>query len=180
MPMTGTMMASTSRYPPPVVARASAIASISHRLRLSGVFAGASGSSVARPVSWKSRSSNGDRERGGREGDDDAGDDHRLRHRIGGEAGGRALARDDAEQQEDAAAQDVEGEDLAQRVRIDDEAVEAEADQRRARQSGQRSRRSWHGGRLGGPMTSMGSVAAIESVMNASMNRISGLAQPAG
>jgi hypothetical protein len=29
-------------------------------------------------------------------------------------------------------------------------------------------------------MTSMGRVAAMDSVMNASMNRISGLAQPAG
>ena len=58
-----------------------------------------------------------DRQGGGREGHDDAGDHQRLRHRIAAQPGGRAAAGDDAEQQEDAAADQVEGEDLAQRMR---------------------------------------------------------------
>ena len=75
------------------------------------------------------------RERGGGERDDDAGDQQRLRHRIAAESRARAAPGDGAHQQEDAAAHDVEGEDLAQRLRMDDEAVQAEADQCRRAQS---------------------------------------------
>ena len=104
----------------------------------------------------------------------------RLRHGIEGKAGRRSPARDNAEHEEDAAADQIEGENLAQRLRIDDEAVEPEPDQRRSDES--RQRRCAHGSglRRGGPATSIGSVTAIVSSMKASMKRMIGLAKPAG
>ncbi len=59
-----------------------------------------------------------DGERAGREGDDNAGDDHRLRNRIEGEARRRAAPRDNAEHEKHAAADQIEGEQLAQRMRV--------------------------------------------------------------
>src|SRR5271166_776186 len=118
--------------------------------------------------------------RAGREGDDDAGDHHRLRHGIEGEAGRRSPARDDAEHKKDPAADQIEGENLAKRLRIDDETVEPEPDQRRPYESRQRRRAHGSGLRRGGPATSIGSVTAIVSSMKASMKRMIGLAKPAG
>src|SRR4030095_7920404 len=91
----------------------------------------------------------------------------------------RAVGGDEAEQQKDAAAQQVEAEELAQRMGMDEQAVKAKADQRGARQSGE-GRRTHEGGRSGGPRTSMGSDTAMESVMKTSMNTISGFGAPAG
>ena len=120
-----------------------------------------------------------DRQRRAREGDDDAGDHERLRDRIAAQPGGGAAPRDHAEQQEDAAAEQVEGEDLAQRLGVDDEAVQAEAHQRRAGQAEQRLAHRG-GARSGGPATSRPSVAAMESTSATSMTMISGLAQATG
>ena len=74
----------------------------------------------------------------------------------------------------------LKAENLAQRLRIDDEAVEPEPDQRRADKF--RQRRCAHGSglRRGGPATSIGSVTAIVKSMKASMKRMIGLAKPAG
>jgi len=108
------------------------------------------------------------------------GDHHRLWHRIGGEPGCRASTSDDAEQQKNAAADKIEGENLAQRLRIDDEAVKSKPHQRSADEPSQRCRAHRRGARRGEPATSMTRVTAIESVINASMKRINGLANPAG
>ena len=94
------------------------------------------------------------------------------------QSGRRAFPRDDAEHEENAAAHQVEGEDLAQRLGIGDEAIEAETDQRRADKPSQRRRGHRRGSRRGGPATSMARVTAMERTMNASMNRISGLGEP--
>src|SRR5262249_62266849 len=96
----------------------------------------------------------------------------------------RALACNDAEHEEDAAAQQIEADNLAQRIGMDQQAVKAQADERRACQSGESRCRHGNGrstgSRVGGPTTSRGRIAATESTMKASMNRISGLASPAG
>ena len=112
--------------------------------------------------------------------DDNARDNHRLWHRIGGEPGARGSAGDDAEQQKNAAADQIEGENFAQRLGIGDEAIEAKTHQRRADEPSQRCRAHRRGARRGGPATSMGRVTAMESVINASIKRINGLANPAG
>ena len=88
--------------------------------------------------------------------------------------------RDDAEHEENAAAHQIEREDFPQRLGIGDEAIEAKADQRRPDKPSQRRRGHRRGSRRGGPATSMGSVTAMERTMNASMNRIAGLANPGG
>ena len=78
------------------------------------------------------------------------------------EPGRRAAARDHAEQEEHAAAEEIEGEQLPQRLGLHDKAIEAQADQRGAAEPEQRDlahrRRPF-----GGPATSRPSVAAIES-----------------
>ena len=48
-----------------------------------------------------------DRERRRREGDDERGDQQRLRHRVAAEPGGRAPARDDRAEHEDAVADEL-------------------------------------------------------------------------
>ena len=179
MPATGKTIASTSRNPPAVAAKASAVTCIRYRLRWQEVRRGI-GAQRDAPGLLKKPQHQRDRERAGREGDDNAGDHHRLRHGIGGEPGCRASPRDDAEQQENAAADKIEGENLAQRLRIGDEAIKAKTDQRRADEPGQRCRAHRRGARRGGPATSIGRVTAMDSVMKASMKRISGLANPAG
>ena len=121
-----------------------------------------------------------DRERAGREGDDNPGDHHRLRNRIGGQSRRRAFPCDDAEHEENAAADQVERQNLAQRLRIGDHAIEAKTDKRRPDQPGQRRRAHRRGSRRGGPATSIGRVTAMVKVMKVSMNRISGLASPGG
>ncbi len=70
----------------------------------------------------------------------------------------RAPARDNAEHQEHAAADQVEGENFAQGLRVDDQAIKAEADQRGADQPGKRRRAHGSGLRRGGPATSIGKV----------------------
>src|SRR5262245_7182388 len=126
----------------------------------------------------------GDCEGGRGKGDDYAGDNQRLGYRIRRKSRRCAFARNDAEHEEDATAQQIEADNLAQWIGIDQQAVKTQADERRARQS--REGRCSHGNgrstgsRVGGPTTSRGSVAATESTMKASINRISGLASPAG
>ena len=67
---------------------------------------------------------------------------------------------------------------LAQRLRIGDEAIKAKADQRSPDKPSQRRRGHCRGSRRGGPATSIGRITAMERTMNASMNRIAGLANP--
>ena len=71
-------------------------------------------------------------------------------------------------------------ENLAQRLRIDDHAIEAKTDQSRSDQPRQRRRGHRRGSRRGGPATSMARVTAMVSTMNASMKRMIGLAKPGG
>ena len=121
-PATGKTIARTSRNPPAVVPtdRTAGIG-IS---RVFGPERAAAGRHAA-CIAWlrKSRSSKRHRQRRRRKGDDDAGDDQRLRHRIAAEPGRGTSAGDDPEQQEHAAAEQIEGEDLAQRLRMHDQAV---------------------------------------------------------
>src|SRR5262249_53120530 len=86
----------------------------------------------------------------------------------------------DSEQQKNAAAQQVECKYFAQRMRMSHEAIEADAHQHGARQFSQDRGAHGRGAWLGGPATSMGRVTAMDSTMNASTNRISGLANPTG
>ena len=78
------------------------------------------------------------------------------------------------------AAHQVEGEDLAERVRVDDQTVQPDTDQSGRAKAVQGCSRHGCGGRLAGPATSSPRVAAIETVMAASMSRISGFARPGG
>ena len=121
-----------------------------------------------------------DRDGAGGEGDDDAGDDERLRHRIGMEARARAAPRDHAEEQEYAAADHAEGENLAQELRIDDEAVEAETDEDRPGDARNAGDRHDVGFLSGGPAISIGIDAAIESSMKTSTKRMTGFTKPGG
>ena len=59
-----------------------------------------------------------DREGGRRKGDDDSGDDQRLRNRIAAEARCRPLRATTPKRQKHTAAEQVEGEDLAERLGI--------------------------------------------------------------
>ncbi len=59
-----------------------------------------------------------DGERAGGEGDHNAGDDHGLRNGIEREARRRAAPRDNAEHEEDPAADEIEGQQLAQGMRV--------------------------------------------------------------
>ena len=124
-----------------------------------------------------------DGERGGRERDDDAGDQQRLRHRVAAEARARAAPRDGAQQQEDAAAHDVERQDLAQRLRVDDQPVNAQPT-RRPRTA--RSRASSFGRahrsalRCGAPASISARTSASVGISANSMTTISGFANPAG
>lgn len=86
-----------------------------------------------------------------------------------------AAPRDHPEQQEHAAAQEIEGEELAQRLGLDDEAVEAEADQSSGAEPEQDGLAHRARDRTGGPATSNAS-AATASVLAISMTMISGLA----
>ncbi len=75
---------------------------------------------------------------------------------------------------------EVEGQQFAQGMRVKDEAVKPEADQAGADQT--RENGGGHGSRLplGGPATSIGKATAMDSSMNASMNRMIGLAKAGG
>ena len=119
-----------------------------------------------------------DGERGRGKGDDEAGDDHGLRHRVHVEARRRAAPRHYAEEQEDAAAEQVEGEHLAQHRRLRDQSEQAERDQRHSGEAEQH--RAVHAARSGGPATSRARAAATERVIAASISRISGLAKAGG
>ena len=85
-----------------------------------------------------------------------------------------------AEQQEHAVADHVEREDLAQRLRVDDQAVDAEPDQRRRAQPEQRRRVSSLAARSGAPARIRASVSASEGSSAHSMTMISGFARPSG
>ena len=106
-----------SRLPPAVAAMA---ADLRHSASAPspGGFVQASGSQRRLPGLLEQPQHQGDRERARREGDDDPGDDHRLRHGIGLQSGRRAFSRDDAEHQENAAADKVERKNFAQRLRV--------------------------------------------------------------
>ena len=93
----------------------------------------------------------------------------------------RAVSRDNPEDQENPAADQVEGEKLAQRLRVDDEAVKTEPDQRRADEPG--DRRGAH--RLGlrgsaAPRPASAASTAIVSIMKASMNEDDRLGETGG
>ena len=105
---------------------------------LSGLIVGERGSAGRLEQPQQQR----DCERSRGKGNDDAGDQQTVRHRVTAEARRRAPARDRAEQQEHAVADQVEREDLAQRLRIRHDAVEPEADQRCGAQSDRVSARS--------------------------------------
>jgi hypothetical protein len=79
-----------------------------------------------------------------------------------------------------AAADQIEGENLTQRLRTGDEAVKAKTHQRRAEEPSQRCGAHRRGALRGGPATGMGRVTAMDSVIKVSMKRINGLAKPAG
>ena len=118
----------------------------------------------------------GDRKRRGRERDDDAGDQQRLRHRVAAHARRRAAARDGAEQQEDAAAHDVEREDLAQRMRVHDEAVGADADEQRGAEAEERAAAHRRTGLCGAPVSSSARISASVGISASSMTMMSGFA----
>ena len=132
-PPTGSRIARTSSAPPGVVASAEAV------MRLGSVarpVVPASGSSVTLTGLLGEAEHQRDRERARRESHHDAGDHHRLRHGIEGKAADRAAPRDDAEHEEHAAADQIESEQLPQRLRIDDQRVEAEPDEPGADEAG--------------------------------------------
>ena len=91
--------------------------------------------------------------------------------------GRRAPAGNDAEQQEHTAAENVEGKDLAQRLRIGDQAEKPEPDQRRT-DNGRTASLLFIAAAsvLAGPPPAEPSVTPIESVSAASAMMISGLA----
>ena len=91
-----------------------------------------------------------------------------------------ASASDDAEQQKNAAADQIEGKNLTQRLRMGDESEKAKTDQRLADKPSQRCGAHRGGARRGGPATSVGRVTAMDTVIKVSMKRINGLAKPAG
>ena len=62
---------------------------------------------------------------------DDCRNDQRLRNRIAAQARRGTPPGDDAEQQEDAGAEQIEPEELAQRMRAGDEAIDAKPGQGR-------------------------------------------------
>src|SRR5262249_28161678 len=117
-----------------------------------------------------------DRHGGRRKGDHDTRDDHRLRHRIGAEPRRRSPARDDAEEHERAATEQVEAEYLAERLRIHDEAVEPATRRRPAETPEQGRGANRRVPPSGAPASSRPSATAIVSVIGTSMARISGLA----
>jgi len=69
------------------------------------------------------------------EGNYNSGYNHRLRDGVEAKASPRPTPRDDAENQEDTATNQVEGQQLAQRMWMQNEAVEPKANQGRAGQS---------------------------------------------
>ena len=119
-------------------------------------------------------------DRAGSEGDDDSGNDHRLGNRVKGKTCCRAAPCDNSKNEEDAAADQIEGQQFAQRVGVHNEAIKPETDQSRSHQS--RENRSRHGSGLssGGPATSIGSATAMDNTMNVSMNRMMGFAKLGG
>src|SRR5262249_29261225 len=100
------------------------------------------------------------RDRQGRGGkrDDDTRDDERLRDWIAAEPRRRTSTRDNAEDQEHTAAEQIEGEDLAERLRIYDQAVQSEPDRRRSAQPEYRRRAHGSALRSGAPAISRPSV----------------------
>ena len=117
-----------------------------------------------------------DGHRGGRKRHDDAGDDQRLGHRIAAEPGCGAPARDDAEYQERAGAEEIESENLPQRLRIGDEAEQSEPDQSRAAKSEQCDGVHVSASVPADPPPAGRASRAIERVSVASTTMISGLA----
>ena len=93
--------------------------------------------------------------------------------------GGRAAPGDDAKQQEDAAAQNVECHDLSQRLRMQHEAEQPDADQRRAAQAEQGNGAHCRGA-AGGPAASRPRMIAMDSVSAASTATMTAFSTPAG
>ena len=137
---------------------------------------GSSAPSVASACLLEEPQQQGDGHGRRRERNDNAGDDQRLRHRIGAEPGCRTPPGDDPEQQEHTASENVEGQDLAQRLRVGDEAEQSKSHQRGAANPEQRRRVHRCCIRSGGPAASRPSVTPIDSVKAASATMISGLA----
>ena len=116
---------------------------ISDRRRIDGVgrLAG-SASSVASARLLEQPQQQRDRQRRRREGDDDAGDDHRLRHGSPAKPAAAPRARDDAEHRKTPLPSRLKARILRSGCGLNDQAVQAEADQRGAAQPEQRGRRS--------------------------------------
>ena len=126
-----------------------------------------------------------DRERGGREGDNDASDHQGLRYWIGLKACSGAASGNRAKDEEDARPEDVEADNATQKVSMGDHHEETNADEGRATQAEQRRRAEDCGGHRPGavfarPATSRPSVAATDRVRDASMITISGFAMLTG
>ena len=111
-----------------------------------------------------------------RKGDDNSRDDERLRDRVAAKSRRRAPACDDSEEQEHTAAKEIEGKDLAERLRIGDHAIEAETCSHGGAQPEHGRGAHEPASRSGGPATSRPSVTAIVRVIANSMARIKGLA----
>ena len=112
----------------------------------------------------------------GREGDDQTGDHQRLRYGIAVQPGSRTPPRNDAEQQENTAAEQVERQNFTQRPGIDDQAEQSQTDQDHAAQPKQGRRADHDGSLAGGPAMSRPSATAIERVNTSSIVRMNGLA----
>ena len=136
--------------------------------------------SVVEPAVWNSRSNERDRQSRCGKRDNDAGNHQGLRHRVIADARRCAPPSDDAEQEEHAAAEQIEGDDLAKRLRIRDQAVEPKSDRGGGAQSEHRHAAHRFALRSGAPASSRPRVAAIVRIIATSMPRISGLASAGG
>ena len=140
---------------------------------------GASDASVTEPASSSSRNRSATASAEAEKATTIAGDQQRLRNRVAAHAGGLPPARDDAAQQEHTVADQIEREDLSQRLRVDDESVEPEADERGSGEPEQRGR-AHDRHRAGAPASSNVSVSASEGISATSITMMSGLAKPSG
>ena len=114
----------------------------------------------------------------GREGNNDACNDQRLRNRVAGESCRRPAAGHDAEKQKDPAAQDIESQNLPKWLGLDDQAKQTETHEKSCANPEYRGRA--HEDWRGGPATSNASVAPIERIIASSMRTMTGLANPSG
>src|SRR5262249_15711892 len=130
--------------------------------------------------SLKQPQQNRNRQSGGGKGHDDARDHQRLRHWVATEPRCRTPARHDAEEHEHPAAEEIESENFAKRLRIHDHAVQPETYHHWAAHREHRRGAHRPALRSGVPASSKASVTAIVTVMATSIATISGLAYTTG